>query len=296
MTTERRLTVLFVDIADSTRIYDRLGDTRGRARILDCLDLLASEVEAAGGVVVERIGDELMCRFDEAQGALAAATAMQVRLERRRESDAGADVHVRIGLHAGPVLCTDTGLSGETVHVANRMVNLAKAGQVVVAKETLLEVPIESRPSVRFLERASVKGKDGAYELFEVLWGSEFTVQLSEGGGRTPSSVPELELTCGDETLRLGEACTEATIGRVGSAVLRIDAASVSRLHARIELRKRSFVLVDLSTNGTRVEPEGGGQLFLRREELPLRGAGRIIAGPGDPDAERLPIAFRCLT
>jgi predicted component of type VI protein secretion system len=50
-------------------------------------------------------------------------------------------------------------------------------------------------------------------------------------------------------------------------------------VHARIELRRDKFVLVDLSTNGTFVLFDGDKELFVRREELPLRTNGSFSCG-----------------
>jgi predicted component of type VI protein secretion system len=52
-----------------------------------------------------------------------------------------------------------------------------------------------------------------------------------------------------------------------------------SRTHARIERRRDKFVLVDQSSNGTFVTIEGEPEVQLRREELMLRGRGRISFG-----------------
>jgi predicted component of type VI protein secretion system len=50
-------------------------------------------------------------------------------------------------------------------------------------------------------------------------------------------------------------------------------------MHARIERRRDKFVLVDQSSNGTFVTVEGEAEVHLRREELMLRGRGRISFG-----------------
>jgi adenylate cyclase len=52
-----------------------------------------------------------------------------------------------------------------------------------------------------------------------------------------------------------------------------------SRHHARIERRRDKFYIVDQSTNGTYVLFAGEAEIALRREEVMLRGAGRIAFG-----------------
>jgi len=52
-----------------------------------------------------------------------------------------------------------------------------------------------------------------------------------------------------------------------------------SRVHARIERRRDKYFLVDQSTNGTYVTFAGEAEIALRREEVMLRGSGRITFG-----------------
>jgi len=60
----------------------------------------------------------------------------------------------------------------------------------------------------------------------------------------------------------------------------------VSRVHARIEMRRTKFILVDQSTNGTFILPQGGQMVHLRRDEMPLEGEGLINLGKeATPDA-----------
>ena len=58
--------ILFADIAGSTRIYERLGDTRAHAVINQCFQIMGECVQAHRGVVVKTIGDELMAAFSAA--------------------------------------------------------------------------------------------------------------------------------------------------------------------------------------------------------------------------------------
>jgi hypothetical protein len=54
-------------------------------------------------------------------------------------------------------------------------------------------------------------------------------------------------------------------------------------------------MLIDQSANGTYVALNGEAEIALRREELVLRGSGRICIGhrTGDPDA--IVVEFYCL-
>jgi hypothetical protein len=65
-------------------------------------------------------------------------------------------------------------------------------------------------------------------------------------------------------------------LGRDASCDLVIRDKRASRNHGKIERRGDKFVLSDISTNGTYVVFSGEPEYFLRREELVLRGSGRI--------------------
>ena len=70
------------------------------------------------------------------------------------------------------------------------------------------------------------------------------------------------------------------TLGRDTSNQIVINNPKVSRLHARIEMRRpNKFIFVDQSTNGTFILPHGGQMIHLRRDEMPLEGEGLINLG-----------------
>ncbi len=53
----------------------------------------------------------------------------------------------------------------------------------------------------------------------------------------------------------------------------------ISRLHARIEISRSKFVLIDQSTNGTFVQNADGEESFVRRDSLQIKGQGTIGLG-----------------
>jgi len=73
-------TVLFADIAGSTRLYDQYGDAATKQILSDCLDLMERIVRERKGRVARRIGDEILCTFPDANDAAFAAMQMQSRV------------------------------------------------------------------------------------------------------------------------------------------------------------------------------------------------------------------------
>lgn len=68
-------------------------------------------------------------------------------------------------------------------------------------------------------------------------------------------------------------------LGRANDCDLSINSDLASRHHAQLVYRKGKFVLVDQSTNGTFVKTQGGKEVYVQSEALPLSGSGFISLG-----------------
>ena len=85
------------------------------------------------------------------------------------------------------------------------------------------------------------------------------------------------------------------TLGRDQQNDVVIADRMASRMHARIERRRDKFVLVDQSSNGTFVTIEGEPEIQLRREEMILRGRGRVELRSRVADAADEVLTFSCI-
>ena len=90
-----------------------------------------------GGTLVTIIGDEVYCTFPTADAAMEAACGMQEAITGSPAVN-GRRLAIHVGLHFGPVLI-DAGKdpTGDAVNVANRMVTMAKAGQILMTGATV---------------------------------------------------------------------------------------------------------------------------------------------------------------
>jgi predicted component of type VI protein secretion system len=82
-----------------------------------------------------------------------------------------------------------------------------------------------------------------------------------------------------DREIVLDDARNEITMGRAEENSVVQKGALISRLHARIELARGRFLLVDQSTNGTFVLNADGKESFVRRDSIALHGEGCIGLG-----------------
>ena len=291
--------ILFADVAGSTRLYELFGDQAAKKLIDACLGSMREAAVDSRGRVVKIVGDEIMCVFPDAEHAYLAATEMQIRVselatEPVPESQMQPGVHsraIRVGFHAGPVIEENGDLFGDTVNVAARMTALAKANQIMTSGATVARLPDLLRISTREIAALAVKGKGEAISVFEVIWqaGEDLTTAITMQPHIASISmiIPRsLRLERGEFALMLDPDHPGVILGRDPRCEIVVADPQASRQHARIEQRRDKFFLIDQSTNGTFVTFDGESEIVLLREEVMLRGRGRISFGHSSVDNE----------
>ena len=79
--------------------------------------------------------------------------------------------------------------------------------------------------------------------------------------------------------IELNRSRLSVVMGRGQDCDLSVDEKLASRQHARIELRRDKFFIIDQSTNGTYISLDRAEDIFLRREQVAIYGSGRISLG-----------------
>ena len=102
--------IMFADVSGSTRMYDQLGDEAAKRTIDKCLGQMQVVTETHNGIVIKKIGDELMCRFDRADEALSAARVSQLEIKSLGALE-NALLSIRAGIHYGNVIEDDDDIS-----------------------------------------------------------------------------------------------------------------------------------------------------------------------------------------
>ena len=281
--TQTSITILFADIAGSTRLYEQLGDIRALELVNNCIQSIHTVAENFHGSVVKTIGDEVMCSFEDADQAGLAAINMHETVANDPEM-ATYSIRLRIGLHHGIAIREECDFYGDAVNVAARMVGQAKAGQIITTRHTLDLMTSAYRAKARLVDQTRVKGKLALLEIYEIAWGhpEELTMistYMSGHMGGDGQSETLLVLQHKNQKITVNQKTPVITIGRDATNHLIVDDPRVSRLHARIELRRDKFVLVDQSTNGTYIMPGEGEIVLMRRDEIVLPNKGTISLG-----------------
>lgn len=291
------LAILFADVVGSTRLYDTMGDLRARDMIDICIEVMRGATEQRQGTVIKTMGDEVMATFPSADAALNAAAQMQQQISTHAQLNVdGQPVAIRIGCHFGPVMLENRDVFGAAVHTANRMTSQAKAGQIVTTAATIEKLSPEWRTSVRQIDIATLKGQGNEVALYEVLWQTEDVTSMVPGiatDART-SRPMRLRLRCQDQELLVDERHSSVTIGRAEDNSVVVKGNLISRLHARIEISRNKFVLIDQSTNGTFVQTADGEESFVRRDSLQIKGQGMIGLGRLPEAGSPQTIRFNC--
>lgn len=285
------LTILFADIAGSTRFYEMLGDRSAQRLVAESLSRLSDVACRYQGAVVKTIGDELMCTFQEADHAVIAAKAMQQTLENMPKIK-NCDVsrpNIYVGIHTGPVIKKGNDIFGDAVNLAARVVALAMPRQILITRQTVKALTPPHQSAVNYVDEKTVKGKSGQHKLYEYVWEMEdVTLMLNR------SSVSEvlpfsLELKYSGNIIKVDRYRPSVTMGRQNHNDVVLNYERISRSHARIEYRRGKFVLIDNSSNGTYVHRQGENDTYINREEASLYGTGVISLGrkatPGSPGA-----------
>lgn len=279
LNTPQDKTVLFADVSGSTRLYEMLGDARAFATINACLEILRRLTTAHAGVVVKTIGDEIMAVFPDAVAAAQAACEMQMVVSAKPPIDE-IRVAIRIGFHAGAVLENGGDIFGDTVNIAARMTEIAKAQQIITTGTTIAMLPPIMRSATRSLDSLSVKGKSDDIEVREVIWQETEEMTMVVGNTYAPvNTTPTLQLNYRGNAFSVDANHPALTIGRDEQANIVIQDRRASRIHARIERRRDKFVFIDMSSNGSYLIINDETEIQLRREELVLRESGTISLG-----------------
>jgi adenylate cyclase len=187
-----RLTVLFADLRGYTGMAERLPAMRVVPLLDEFIRTMAHAVELHGGTVYHVAGDGMMAGFGVnsasdagARDALAAGHTMLQEfapIAARWRVDLAIDAGVGVGLHLGdvaigvlgPTRHQSTTLVGDTVNVAARLCNRARAGEVLFsctvaeALESKTAIPGAGPGSTPFLQlpQFELRGRRGPIDIW----------------------------------------------------------------------------------------------------------------------------------
>jgi class 3 adenylate cyclase len=151
-------TILFTDIAGSTERAAEVGDRRWRELLGRHDTLTREQLERYRGREVKMTGDGLLATFDGPARAVTCAGAIG------REMRA-LGLEVRAAVHTGEVELRDGDIGGIAVHIAARVMGLARPNEVLVSSTVK---DLVAGAEIRFEDRSvqSLRGVPGQWQLF----------------------------------------------------------------------------------------------------------------------------------
>ncbi|MDH3747747.1 MAG: adenylate/guanylate cyclase domain-containing protein [Gammaproteobacteria bacterium] len=297
MARDLEVAIIFADVVGSTQLYDKYGDTRASATVAACLDVMKDATHQYNGTVIKTIGDEVMSTFESVDEAMGAAVMMQSRISAQSRKDAGIPVSIRIGCHFGPVVQEQNDIFGAAVHTANRMTSQAKSRQIVISGETVKHMSPDLRKQARQIDVATVRGRVDEVALWELLWNPEEATSMlpTIGWEDKEKRASKMLITFRDNVVEVSEKRKGINIGRADDNDVVIKGNLISRIHAKVEMRRGKFVLIDQSTNGTFLQDMDGKETFVRRDMTELSDEGTIGLGRAEAPGASLAIHYKAI-
>jgi adenylate cyclase len=179
------------------------------------------------------------------------------------------------------------------------MTSQAKAGQIMTTATMVDRLSSDWRAQVRQIDVATLKGRSSEVALFEVLWQPEDVTSMVPSIAiaareREKGASQRLRLRYQGQEVLVNEARDNITIGRAEENDLVVKGNLISRLHARVEINRNKFMLIDQSTNGTFVLGKDGEEAFVRRDSMQIRGEGLIGLGKAPDSNSSQVIRYTC--
>ena len=296
-------TVVFADLAGSSRIFEAMGNARATATVTHLIQMLGNQCEAHGGRVVKTLGDGIFAIFPHSLDAVAAVIELQRGHQKRVVTwPVSLRMELQIGVARGEVVEVDGDFYGDAVNLASRLSGMAGSGQIWAAESVVQDLP-EGDFRHRSLGPVTIRGKHEMPVVYRVYWHEDYFSPFLTIPADLPlqvaSDLPVSQIELARLGVRSRFKAQEMPIhlGRVKEAQFIISDPRVSRLHARLHLRQGSFVLTDISSYGTWVRFHGNGEvsqeLALRREECVLHGEGEISFGAPLSESSSPTITFK---
>ena len=245
---QRQVTILFIDLAQSTGLLRERGAERMADLLDELLGAVATVVYRYEGTIVDIAGDGALCVFgapiaheDDPERALRAAAAIREAVEALRAPGApaaGLPLAVRMGVHTGGVVVRTIGKGvrlkysaiGEAVHLAQRLESTAAPDEILVSAATQRLAP------ALFLfgapETFTLKGFDVPVEAARLVGEGDSAER------RTPSAV-RTPFVGRDAQLEVFQARLEDLAKGIGGVVTLIGEAGMGKSRLLFEVRQR---------------------------------------------------------
>ncbi|MEO0381210.1 MAG: adenylate/guanylate cyclase domain-containing protein [Pseudomonadota bacterium] len=282
--------ILLADVSGSTALYRTHGDERASQLVFECVEGMQKIATIHGGEFVRSKGDDVLCLFESADTAIAAAGDMMTH-------GARGEVSLHAGLHWGLVVHRGTELFGDAINIAASLSSQAKENEVLMSRELVNYSKTTDRATLRSIGEHTLRGINMPTEIFALMAGGDddggvtnfaaqptmFQVQRKEQVAKT---AVRLSWMSWSQDIHEGN---QITVGRSSACGLVVPEAWVSRVHAAISVRGGIVEFKDSSSAGTTLTIGTAPEFYICRQTVALTGAGTIaLGGVASGDAPRI--------
>jgi class 3 adenylate cyclase len=193
----KQVTVLFSDLSGYTAMSERLDPEEVKEIMSRVFGEIAQVVTKYEGFLEKFIGDAVVAFFgipktheDDPIRAIQAAKEIHCKIEAMSsqfERRIGKHLGMHTGINTGLVVTGEVdlergihGVVGDTINLASRLSELAKAGEIYIGQDTYRRA--KGYFNFERLEPCRVKGKDEPLSVFRVLESKEKTEHIGGGG------------------------------------------------------------------------------------------------------------------
>ncbi len=184
---EKKVTILFADIRDFTRMTQNMPPKDVIELLNVCMTKISQAVDKNSGVIDKYVGDEAMALFgapisgtQDAYHAVLSALEMidaLKKLNEARKVQSLPPIEIGVGIHTGEVLAGNMGAEdrlnytviGSGVNLASRLCSAAKRMEILITKQTLEEPGMKEKIVYEELPPATFKGFEQQMEIYRVL-------------------------------------------------------------------------------------------------------------------------------
>jgi class 3 adenylate cyclase/tetratricopeptide (TPR) repeat protein len=248
----KHVTVMFCDMVGFTQLSERVGSEDAYSVMDQVYEILIHIVHDHEGTVNEFTGDGIMALFgapialeDAPQKSIRAALSIHQEIAKFNEQiKLARPIHMRIGIHTGPVVVGTLGNDlrvefkavGDTVNLASRMEKLAESGITYVTQETFQL----TRTLFRFenLGEKTIKGIEKPVTAYKLLSAKKGLYRARLGSERILYS----EMIGRDNELSKLELQVMKAINGEGSIVNIVGEAGIGKSRLMAELKQRDVM------------------------------------------------------
>ncbi|HKP18296.1 MAG TPA: adenylate/guanylate cyclase domain-containing protein [Gaiellaceae bacterium] len=152
-------TFLIADVRGYSRFTENYGDEAAARPAAKFAEVVAEQIDAHGGTLVEIRGDEALAVFSSARDAIRAGVDLQGQLGDGRQADLELPLTVGVGVDSGEAVeLPDGSFRGAALNVAARLCSRAHGGEVLLSATTVrLAGPV---PGLQYVDQGNVRLKN----------------------------------------------------------------------------------------------------------------------------------------